>query len=140
MGNRGHEVSNMNMANSESSNCAPYGIPLNPATASIPHHRYSVSSQNATSDPSAQQARSASVISTPRYEEVAQYKQELEDAKRENEMLKRRIRELEKTIRDSGDAAGSQRGRTGAPTSPSTGQEAAVTSDTPTPVVASASS
>ncbi|KAF2731797.1 hypothetical protein EJ04DRAFT_610031 [Polyplosphaeria fusca] len=82
------------------------GIPLTPATAGIPHshHRYSVSSQPATSDPSsAQQARSASVVSTPRYEEVAHFKQELDEAKRENEVLKQRIRELERMIRGEGD-------------------------------------
>ncbi|KAJ4304933.1 hypothetical protein N0V90_000461 [Kalmusia sp. IMI 367209] len=79
---------------SRTSVSAPYSIPLNSATASIPHHRYSVSSQqNPTSDASAaQQARSASVVSTPRYEEVAHYRQELEEAKRENEVLKKRIR------------------------------------------------
>lgn len=109
---------------------APYGIPLNPATASIPHHRYSVSSQPATSDPSAaQQARSASVVSTPRYEEVAHYRQELEEAKRENEVLKSRIRELERALR-SGDAADTQRGRSGAPTSAVTGTEGTTTSAT----------
>ncbi|KAF2191123.1 hypothetical protein K469DRAFT_558510 [Zopfia rhizophila CBS 207.26] len=89
------------------------GIPLTSATAGIPHshHRYSVSSQPATSDPtSAPMARSASVVSTPRYEEVAHYRQELEEAKRENEMLKRRIRELERMIRSDGDG---QRGRRG---------------------------
>jgi uncharacterized membrane protein YccC len=77
----------------------------------IPPHRYSNASQPATSDPSsAQQARSASVVSTPRYEEVAHYRQELEEAKRENELLKQRIRELERLIK--GDADG-QRGRRG---------------------------
>lgn len=95
---------------------APYAIPLTPATAAIPHHRYSVSSQPATADSAAHQARSASVVSTPRYEEVAHYRQELEDAKRENEMLKSRIRELERQIRGSGDGDAA-RGRRGAPTS-----------------------
>ncbi|KAF2473503.1 uncharacterized protein BDR25DRAFT_283078 [Lindgomyces ingoldianus] len=93
------------------------GIPLTPATAGIPHshHRYSVSSQPATGDPSsAQQARSASVVSTPRYEEVAHFRQELEEAKRENEVLRRRIRELERMIRRSGDTGtDAQRGRRG---------------------------
>ena len=89
----------------------PYGIPLTSATTTIPHHRYSVSSQNATNDASAaQQARSASVVSTPRYEEVAHYRQELEEAKRENDILKRRIRELERMIRGGGDLD-AQRGR-----------------------------
>jgi hypothetical protein len=100
-----------------SNSVPPYGIPLTSATVSIPHHRYSVSSQPATNDASAaQQARSASVVSTPRYEEVAHYRQELEEAKRENEALKRRIRELERSIRGGGEVD-SHRGRRGAPTS-----------------------
>jgi hypothetical protein len=101
------------------------GVPLTSVTAGIPHshHRYSTSSQQAPGDPSsAQQARSvsrsASVVSTPRYEEVTHYKQELEEAKRENEALKSRIRELERAIR--GDVDGS-RGRRGAPPTPSNG-------------------
>ncbi|PSN72022.1 hypothetical protein BS50DRAFT_241585 [Corynespora cassiicola Philippines] len=75
------------------------GIPLNSATANIPHthHRYSVSSNPAHTEPaSAQMART---VSTPRYEEVAHYRQELEEAKKENELLKRRIRELERMLR-----------------------------------------
>ncbi|KAF2712214.1 hypothetical protein K504DRAFT_372947 [Pleomassaria siparia CBS 279.74] len=56
--------------------------------------------------------RSASAVSTPRYEEVAHYKQELEEAKRENEVLKSRIRELERAIKGDVDI---QRGRAGAP-------------------------
>lgn len=52
------------------------------------------------------------MVSTPRYEEVAHYRQELEEAKRENDMLKRRIRELERLIKGDGDG---QRGRRGAP-------------------------
>jgi hypothetical protein len=101
------------------------GIPLTSATAGIPHshHRYSASSQQAPGDPSsAQQARSlsrsASVVSTPRYEEVTHYKQELEEAKRENEALKSRIRELERAIRGDVD---SSRGRRGAPPTPTVG-------------------
>jgi anti-sigma28 factor (negative regulator of flagellin synthesis) len=113
---------------SRTSASASYGVPLNPVTAT--NHRYSVSSQNAASDPSAaQQARSASVVSTPRYEEVAHYRQELEEAKRENEVLKRRIRELERAIR-GGDAADMQRGRTGAPTSAVTASGTRATSAT----------
>lgn len=49
--------------------------------------------------------RSASVVSTPRYEEVAHYRHELEEAKKENEMLKRRIRELERRIAAGGGTA-----------------------------------
>lgn len=52
------------------------------------------------------------MVSTPRYEEVAHYRQELEEAKRENNALRLRIRELERMIRSDGDA-GQQRGRRG---------------------------
>jgi hypothetical protein len=78
-------------------------------------HRYSVSSQPATGDLTHRDHRSSSVVSTPRYEEVAQQRAELEDVKKENEMLKQRIRDLERMIR-SGDAD-AQRGRRGAPPS-----------------------
>jgi hypothetical protein len=77
-------------------------------------HRYSVSSQPATSDPAHRDVRSSSVVSTPRYEEVAQHKAELEEVKKENEALKQRIRDLERMIRGNNDADG-QRGRRGAP-------------------------
>ena len=89
------------------------GIPLSAASAGIAHqhqhqhqhqhHRYSASSQPAgapqAGDAPAGQSRTNSVVSTPRYEEVAHYRQELEEAKRENELLRRRIRELERVIR-----------------------------------------
>ncbi|KAJ4377836.1 hypothetical protein N0V83_000666 [Neocucurbitaria cava] len=84
-----------------------------PPGTSYPH-RYSVSSQPATSDPSHRDARSSSVVSTPRYEEVALQRAELEEVKRENERLKQRIRDLERMIKGSAHADG-QRGRTGAP-------------------------
>ncbi|KAL5114422.1 hypothetical protein ACEQ8H_007677 [Pleosporales sp. CAS-2024a] len=63
-------------------------------------HRYSVSSQSQAGDAAAH--RSSSLVSTPRYEELAHQRAELEDVKRENEMLKQRIRDLERMIR-SGD-------------------------------------
>lgn len=80
-------------------------------------HRYSISSQPATSDPSHRDNRSASIVSTPRYEEVALHRAELEEVKRENEKLKQRIRDLERMIKESDDG---QRGRTGAPPAQST--------------------
>jgi len=58
--------------------------------------------------------RSASIVSMPRYDEVAHYKIELEDAKRENEMLRRRIRELEMLVKERrGSTSGSEAGRRG---------------------------
>ena len=80
-------------------------------------NRYSVSSQPAAGDPH-RDHRSSSVVSTPRYEEVAQQRAELEEVKKENETLKQRIRDLERMIRTSD--ADAQRGRRGAPSSAST--------------------
>jgi len=93
-----------------SSSVSRSGIP----PAHIPH-RYSVSSQPATGDAN---HRSSSVLSTPRYEEVAQHKAELEEVKKENEALKQRIRQLERMIRGNNESEG-QRGRRGAPQSQS---------------------
>lgn len=45
------------------------------------------------------------------------HKAELEDAKKENDVLKQRIRDLEKLIRE-GEGADGQRGRRGAPPVP----------------------
>ena len=91
-----------------SSSVSRSGLPL----AAYPH-RYSISSQPATTDASHRDHRSSSVVSTPRYEEVAQQRAELEEVKKENEALKQRIRDLERLIRDG--EADAQRGRSGAP-------------------------
>lgn len=78
---------------------------------SIPQsHRPSVSSQQGQGG--VEMRRSSSIVSTPRYEEVALQRAELEEVKRENEVLKQRIRDLERAIR--GGEEGS-RGRSGAP-------------------------
>lgn len=102
---------------SSSSTSQPYGaaIPLTAATATIPHvhhsHRPSLSSapivgtaEAITSTPSAISRQSSvgagpAVPLTPRYEDVALHRQELEEAKRENERLRRRVRELEALVR-----------------------------------------
>lgn len=49
---------------------------------------------------------------TMRYEETAYYRNELEAAKKENDALKRRIRELERTVRDRRDRRASDASRT----------------------------
>ena len=56
-------------------------------------------------------------MSTPRYEEVAQQRAELEEVKKENEALKQRIRDLERLIK--GNESDGQRGRSGAPSAAS---------------------
>jgi hypothetical protein len=43
---------------------------------------------------------SNSIQGTPRYDDVAQHRLELEDAKRENERLRQRVIELEATLRE----------------------------------------
>ncbi|KZM27157.1 uncharacterized protein EKO05_0004693 [Ascochyta rabiei] len=94
-----------------SSSVSRSGLPM--GTHSIPHsHRQSISSQQS----GAEMRRSSSIVSTPRYEEVALHRAELEEAKKENEVLKQRIRELERAIRGGEESA---RGRSGAPTSES---------------------
>ena len=91
-----------------SSSVSRSGLPL----GAYPH-RYSISSQPATTDAAHRDHRSSSVVSTPRYEEVAQQRAELEVVKRENEALKQRIRDLERMIR--GGDVDARRGRSGGP-------------------------
>lgn len=77
---------------------------------SIPQsHRQSISSQQGGG---VEMRRSSSIVSTPRYEEVALQRAELEEVKKENEILKQRIRDLERAIRGGEEGA---RGRSGAP-------------------------
>ncbi|PGH31353.1 hypothetical protein GX50_05892 [[Emmonsia] crescens] len=82
-----------------------------PPSHSYPHsHRSSLTSHPVpipTSQPSAttaDHARSGSISSSTgmlsRYEEAAQHRAELEAVKRENDMLRRRIRELEANLKD----------------------------------------
>lgn len=91
-----------------------------------------MSSQPATSDPSSTtQGRTSSVVSTPRYEEVAHYRLELEEAKRENDMLKRRIRELERMISTTGDGSRGRRSGSVQRNGDATGEVAANGTSTP---------
>lgn len=84
------------------------GLPI--GVHSIPQsHRQSVSSQQGGG---VEMRRSSSIVSTARYEEVALHRAELEEVKRENEVLKQRIRELERAIRAGEERS---RGRSGAP-------------------------
>lgn len=51
------------------------------------------------------------IPATLRYEETAHYRQEFEMANRENENLKRRIKELEKVVRERRESGASAGGR-----------------------------
>ena len=77
---------------------------------------------------------------TPRYEETLHYRAELDSVKRENEALKRRVRELERQLRgrrpsdagrpapDHGDGGGGGSGHNGSPTNNTAAAAAAATS------------
>jgi len=102
-----------------SSSTTSTGIPLSAATAGLPHYHRppSLAGQGSGTNPidvtastpsaasrtpsvSLPQAQShAAAPTTPRYEEVMLHRQELEEAKKENERLRRRVRELESLVR-----------------------------------------
>ncbi|KAF1812951.1 hypothetical protein P152DRAFT_481828 [Eremomyces bilateralis CBS 781.70] len=82
---------------------AHIGIPLTSATASIPHHHRpsagTVQLEQAGA-PYGTSLRSNSIgLTSPRYEETAMYRHELEEAKKENEALRQKVRELEVLLR-----------------------------------------
>lgn len=67
----------------------------------LPHREYSSGTVPTMSGGAGGDVGSAtSVPTTGRYEEAALQRQELESVKRENEALKKKIRELERTLRD----------------------------------------
>lgn len=71
-----------------------------PGISSTLPHRYSISSQASGVDNQIAPPRTNSIsLSTPRYEEVAHYRQELEEAKKENELLRKRIKDLESMLK-----------------------------------------
>ncbi|KAF2761290.1 hypothetical protein EJ05DRAFT_508466 [Pseudovirgaria hyperparasitica] len=80
-------------------------VPHSASSSAAGPHRYSMSSQPGSANDVAP-PRSASIgLSTPRYEEVAHYRMELEEAKRENDLLRRKIRDLERTLRGRRDSS-----------------------------------
>jgi hypothetical protein len=89
-----------------SSSHAAYGAPFGQTqTHQMPAHRQSGSSQSATPIPAmdshTHHARSPSfsaAVAAARYEEAAFHRAELESVKRENEALRQRIRELERSL------------------------------------------
>ncbi|OSS53674.1 hypothetical protein B5807_00705 [Epicoccum nigrum] len=111
-----------------------FGVPVPTATTSASHgqnrsQRHSISSQQGqvqgNSHHGVEMRRSSSILSTPRYEEVAQQQAVLEEVKKENEVLKERIRELERAIRGRGGEGEGERGRRGAPSGEGVGAGAA---------------
>ncbi|KAF7949635.1 uncharacterized protein EAE97_003144 [Botrytis byssoidea] len=66
----------------------------------LPHRDYSSGNVPTMGSTAGEVGSATSVPTTARYEEAALQRQELENVKRENEALKKRIRELERTIRD----------------------------------------
>lgn len=112
------ELSRQNSINSSrrSGASSPALLSSNPSSYQHPEYFPTAYTQLPRRDPSAtrvagnntdgQSERHASLTSvtsiptTGRYDETAFYRHELDSVKRENEALKRRIRELERTIRD----------------------------------------
>lgn len=78
-----------------------HGIPLTSATSSIPHYHRQSLSRTHTTDGEGGPPGMTRTVSTQRYEEAAQARSELEEAKRENEVLRQRVRELEGMLRRS---------------------------------------
>lgn len=78
----------------------------------IPHHP-SASSVAATpgSSHAGDHMSPALMPATSRYEETAYYRNELDTAKKENDMLKKRVRELEKMVRDRRESSASRHAR-----------------------------
>jgi hypothetical protein len=101
-----------------SSSHIAYGAPFGQAQSyQTQPHRYSSSSQSGTQvaaiDSHAHHTRSPSfsaAVAAARYEEAAFHRSELESVKRENEALRQRIRELERSL-GSRSAAGENAGR-----------------------------
>lgn len=91
---------------SQTNSPAPQPSSLDPSSY-FQHQRNppptSISTAGATAHSSTGQGEQLSpglIPATSRYEETAYYRSELDAAKRENEMLKRRIRELERHVRE----------------------------------------
>lgn len=66
----------------------------------LPHRDYSSGNVPTIGSTAGEVGSATSVPTTARYEEAALQRQELENVKRENEALKKKIRELERTLRD----------------------------------------
>lgn len=80
---------------------SPYGdVGFRSQSQGQQSHRSSVShSHNSAYPPEARRSTSISSTAGNRFEETAQYRAELEAVRRENEMLRRRVRELEQNLR-----------------------------------------
>ncbi|KAK1624658.1 hypothetical protein BDP81DRAFT_356992 [Colletotrichum phormii] len=75
----------------------------------LPHQHTGGTSVAATPGGSEAQLSPGLMPTTSRYEETALHRQELENAKKENELLKQRIRDLEKMVREKSATAGRDR-------------------------------
>ena len=115
-------------------NFTPSSNPSDPSTVNYFAHRMSGTySMAATPGSGPTNEHSPAILpGTPRYEETASYRGELENAKKENEALKRRVRELERMVRErrASDASRASQGGSGSlaprPRSDSTSTTASV--------------
>lgn len=79
---------------------SPYGdVGFQPSSQGQQSHRSSVSHSHSAYPPEARRSTSISSTAGNRFEETAQHRAELEAVRRENEMLRRRVRELEQNLR-----------------------------------------
>ncbi|KAI0382208.1 hypothetical protein F5Y04DRAFT_279993 [Hypomontagnella monticulosa] len=94
-----------------SSYTQPHGFPHDYGSGYFPRG-YTSSSTSVAATPGSELSPGL-LPATLRYEETAHYRQELESAKRENETLKRRVKELERALRDrrQGDTSRTGSGR-----------------------------
>ncbi|GAM40202.1 hypothetical protein TCE0_038f12362 [Talaromyces pinophilus] len=79
---------------------SPYGdVGFQSQSQGQQSHRSSVSHSHSAYPPEARRSTSISSTAGNRFEETAQHRAELEAVRRENEMLRRRVRELEQNLR-----------------------------------------
>ncbi|KAJ4415575.1 hypothetical protein N0V85_002656 [Neurospora sp. IMI 360204] len=92
----------------------PSSNPSDPSTVNYFAHRMSGAYHSMAATPGSEHSP-AILPGTPRYEETVFYRGELENVKRENEALKRRVRELERMVRErrASDASRASQGGTG---------------------------
>lgn len=95
-------------------NFTPSSNPSDPSTVNYFAHRMSGAYHPMAATPGSVEHSPAILTGTPRFEETAFYRGELENAKRENEALKRRIRELERMVRERRASDASRASQSGA--------------------------
>lgn len=101
------EVSRPDISRQNSTTYRSSSINASPHISQTSHHRSSVSSSTAHTDPNYQRSPSySSAMAAARYEEAQLQRAELEAVKKENEALRQKVKELERSL--AGAATGTQ--------------------------------